>query len=71
MKGNHIPKYLIPLEKLFDQNDVAKNPKMNPADDIDEDKNIGTEENPKIIKTVKKISCQRKRRLYQFDEKVH
>ena len=30
LKSNHIPKGLIPLEKLFDKNDVAKYPKVYP-----------------------------------------
>jgi hypothetical protein len=28
LKGNIIPKCLVPLEKLFDNNDVAKSPKI-------------------------------------------
>jgi hypothetical protein len=28
LKNNIIPKCLVPLEKLFDNNDVAKNPKI-------------------------------------------
>ena len=43
MKGNHISRGLMPLEKLFDQNDVAKNLNMEPADDGVEDEDIGTE----------------------------
>ena len=42
LKNNHIPRGLIPLEKLFDQNDVARDPKMKPTDDVVEEKNIGT-----------------------------
>ena len=42
LKKNFIPRGLIPLEKIFDQNDVAKNPKVKPIDDAVEDKNIGT-----------------------------
>ena len=30
LKRSYIPKGLIPLEKLFDQNDVAKYPKVHP-----------------------------------------
>ena len=41
---------MIPLEKLFYQNDVAKDPKVKPVDDAIEDKNIGTEETPWIVK---------------------
>ena len=46
LKSNFIPRGSIPLEKLFDQNDVAKDPKVQPTDNVVEDKNIGTEETP-------------------------
>ena len=60
LKSNYIPRGLIPLEKLFDQNDVARDPKMKPVDDVVEDRNIGTEENPQIIKLSK--TCLSKKR---------
>ena len=53
LKSNHIPRGLIPLEKFFDKNDVVKDPKVKPAENSVEDKNIGTEENPKIVKLSK------------------
>lgn len=31
LKNNAIPRGLVPLEKLFDQNDVVKNPKVVPT----------------------------------------
>ena len=34
LKNNYIPKGLIPLEKMFDQNDVAKDPKVQPIEII-------------------------------------
>ena len=37
LKNNCIPKGLVPLEKLFDNNDVAKNPKVSPNDSEVED----------------------------------
>ena len=55
LKNNFIPRGLIPLEIFFDQNDVAKNPKVKPVENVVEDKNIGIEENPKIIKVSKKL----------------
>ena len=55
LKNNFIPRGLIPLEKLFDQNDVAKNPKVKPVENVVEDRNIGTKENPKIVKLSKKL----------------
>ena len=46
----------MPLEKLFDNNDVSKNPKVTPNESEVEDCNIGTEENPKVIKLSKYLS---------------
>ena len=69
LKSNFIPRGLIPLEKLFDQNDVAKDPKVKPADNSIEDINIGTKENPKIVKLSKKLPT--KKRICEFDEKVY
>ena len=60
LKGNHIPRGLIPLEKLFDQNGVAKDPKMKPAEDSIEDRNSGAEDHPKIIKWSKRLSAKAK-----------
>ena len=60
LKNNFIPRGLIPLEKRFDQNDVAKNPKVKPVENAVEDKNIGTEENPKIVKLSKKLPEEEK-----------
>ena len=50
LKRNYIPKNLIPLEKPFDQNEVSKYPKVQPAGNDIEDQNIGTEDSPRIVK---------------------
>ena len=71
LKSNHIPRGLIPLENIFYQNDVVRDPYMNPVDDVVEDTNIGTEENPRIIRLSNKPAFQRKRRLFEFDENIH
>ena len=60
LKSNHIPRGLISLEKLFDQNDVVRDPKFKPVEKVVEDKDIGTEENPRIIKLSKKLSAKEK-----------
>jgi len=50
LSNNFIPKGLIPLEKLFDYNDVSRNPpSISPEDDIEEI-NIGTQEQVQNIK---------------------
>ena len=50
LKNNSIPKGLIPLEKLFDQNDVFKSPKIQADDEEVESCNLGTVAMPKMIK---------------------
>jgi hypothetical protein len=50
LKNNIISKGLVPLEKIFGNNDVAKNPKITANDEDIEYCNIGTQEDPKIIK---------------------
>jgi hypothetical protein len=62
LKKNIIPKGLVPLEKLFDENDVARNPRITVNDEDIEDCNIGTQENPKIIRLSKTLSLEIKQR---------
>jgi hypothetical protein len=50
LANNHIPKGLVPLERLFDRNDVAVKVKGS-TDDVEViECNIGTEEDPKFVK---------------------
>ena len=55
LKSNYFPKGLVPLEELFDQNDVAKAHGVIPTGTKVEDFNIGTEEDPKLIKISKTL----------------
>ena len=54
-KDQSLPKGLVPLEELFDLNDVAKQPKLEPIESEVEECNIGSEEKPKIIKLSKTL----------------
>jgi hypothetical protein len=56
LKNNIIPKALVPLEKIFDNNDVVMSPKITANEGDVEDCNIGTEEDPKIINFSKTLS---------------
>ena len=49
-KNGSIPRGLSPLEHLFDFNDVAKEPKMEPVETNVEEHNIGSLTEPKMIK---------------------
>jgi len=60
LKGNILPAGLTPLEDMFDNNDVARKPKMEPLDAAIEEYNIGTAEHPKMIKLSKNLPPDQK-----------
>jgi hypothetical protein len=56
LPSNHIPRGLIPLERLFDGNDVAMKGRIS-GDDADTTKcNIGTPEEPKFVNMSKSLT---------------
>jgi hypothetical protein len=55
LKDNITPKGLIPLEELFDQDDVARKPTLQPTEKGVEEVNIGTAANPKMVKLSKAL----------------
>ena len=69
LNSNFIPKGLIPLEKLFDRNDVAKNPKVQPQEDESHDHNIGTKDQPKIVKLSKALPIEEKSKYVEIMKK--
>jgi hypothetical protein len=60
LKGNVLPRGLVPLEDLFYFNDVAKKPKIEASGKEVEDINIGTEEKPRIVKPSKSLPPEKK-----------
>ena len=55
LKSNIIPRVLVPLERLFDEDDVAKKPRMTSDEDEVELCNLGTEVEPKMVKLSKSL----------------
>ena len=55
LKGNVIPGGLVPLERLFDKNDIPVNPSKPTPDELVRDLNIGKEEDPKVVKLSKGV----------------
>ena len=55
LKNNSFPKGLVPLEGMFDQNDVAKTLGVAPTETWVEDFNIGTTDDPKFNKISKNL----------------
>ena len=60
LKDNVLPRGLAPLEDLFDFNDVAKKPKIEPTGARVEECSIGTQQEPKIIKLFKYLPSREK-----------
>ena len=56
LKTNHIPKVLVPLEILFERNDVSKKSSIQSQEKDVFDCNIGTITDPKIIKLSNALS---------------
>jgi hypothetical protein len=56
LPSNHIPKGLIPLERLFDGNDVAVRGRVAGDDADTAECNIGTPEEPKLVKLSKSLT---------------
>jgi hypothetical protein len=62
LKTNHIPRGIVQLETLFDNNDVYKGTAMKNQEEEVTECNIGTTENPKIIKLSKALATEQKDR---------
>lgn len=65
LKDNVIPTGLVPLEEIFDQNDIAKRPKLIPTEVGVEECNIGTMDKQKMIK-LSKILCLEMKQMYLY-----
>jgi hypothetical protein len=60
IKTNHIPRVLVPLERLFDSYDVSREVAIKNQEEEVMDCNIGTVENPKIVKLSKALVVEQK-----------
>lgn len=66
MKNNCIPKGLVLLEKLFENNDVAKNHGVKPSHEDVEDINVGIEHEPRLVNISTKLSAEEKEKYLNF-----
>ena len=66
LKNNCIPKGMVPLEKLFENNDVAKNPGVKPSHKDVEDINVGIEQETRLVKISTKLSTEAKERYLKL-----
>jgi hypothetical protein len=63
LKTNHLPKGLVPLERLFDHNDVSRKAVIQTEETNVVDYDISLDTNPRLVKISKKLS-QKLRRTY-------
>jgi hypothetical protein len=56
LPSNHIPRGLVPLESIFDRNDVSLKGELSEDDTSTIQCNIGTESEPKFVKLSKSLT---------------
>lgn len=66
LPSNHIPKGLVPLERLFGRNDVAVRGEILGDDDEVDECNIGTEMDPKFVKLSSILSREKRAEYYEL-----
>ena len=54
------------MEDIFDNNDVAKSPKVDPRDEEVEECTIGTERDPKVTKISKNMTQESKEKYIKL-----
>ena len=62
LKGNFIPKGLVPLERLFLKDDTLEKPFVQYSEENVSNYNIGTESQPKIVKISKLLSKENRKK---------
>jgi hypothetical protein len=60
LKTNHLPKGLVPLERLFDHNDVSRKVVIQTDETDVVDCDISPDENPRLVKISRKLSQKQK-----------
>jgi ribonuclease HI len=60
LPNNHIPRGLVPLERLFDRNDVALKGEISEDDADTTQCNIGTENEPKFVKLSRSLTKEQR-----------
>jgi hypothetical protein len=60
LKTNHLPKGLIPQERLFDHNDVSKKVVIQTEETDVVNCDISPDENPRLVKISRKLSEKQK-----------
>ena len=60
LKGNFIPKGLVPLERIFSKDDTLLKPVVQSSEENVVDYNIGTPEHPRMVKISKALTAEQR-----------
>ena len=63
LPSNHIPRGLVPLENIFDHNDVPSIPDKKEKDSVVHEHNIGSQDYPKFINLSSELTVDQKSKL--------
>jgi len=66
LKSNFIPRGLVPLEQLFDQNDVPTRPTIQPKEEKVQEHNLGTSSEPQMIRLSKDFPEEKKKKYIKL-----
>ena len=66
LKGNFIPKGLVPLERICSKDDTMLKPVMQTSEEKVISCNIGTEEYPRMVKILKSLSVEQRNRYIKL-----
>ena len=60
LPSNYIPRGLVPMEELFDHNDIPFKPAKKELDPAIQEKNIGIQSHPKLINLSTKLTVDQR-----------
>ena len=60
LPSNYIPRGLVPLEELFDHNDIPFKPPKSDLDPVVQEQNIGNQSHPNLINMSSELTADRR-----------
>ena len=66
LPNNYIPRGLVPLEELFDHNDIPFNPAKKEQDPTIREKNIGSQSHPKLINIPTELTADQRSKFFSL-----
>ena len=66
LKGNFIPKVLVPLERIFSKDDTPLKPVVQSSEENVVDCNIGTAEHPRMVKISKALTAEQRNKYIKL-----